>query len=168
MAINTSNKRQNFNINAEQEAELQDLQSDFAAASAKDTILKAVHLARVLSREVKSGKRIGLIDKRSGDVTEIILPDLENAASNNWTYLVSRPHSWKKQLFIKGRKLTAAQIWFDMKSNQMSYAEAAENWNLPVEAVLEAENYCLQNRSLLQMEADEEKLALQTGGVRLA
>ena len=160
-------KRQNFNITPEQEAELFALQSDFAAPTAKDTILKAVHLARVLAAEVKNGKRIGLIDRRSGLVTEIILPELEAAQDSGWTYLVPRPHAWKKQLFIKGRKQTAASLWLDMQTNRMSHAEAAENWDLPVAAIVEAEAYCVQNRALIQLEADEERLALQSAGVKL-
>lgn len=169
MTVSADLKRQNFNITPEQEAELFALQADFAAPSAKDTILKAVHLARVLTREIKGGKRLGLIDRQSGTVTEVILPELETAtAANPWTYLVPRAHAWKKQLFIKGRKLTAAQVWLDMQANRMTYTEAAENWDLPVEAVAEVEAYCIQNLVLIQMEADEEKLFLQVSGIKIA
>lgn len=43
----------------------------------------------------------------------------------------------------------------------MTEAEAAANWELPVEAVAEAADYCRHNAGLLQMEADEEKLLSQ-------
>ncbi len=155
-------KRQNFNVTPEQEAELLALQSELSAPSVKDAILKAVRLTLLLRREVRSGRRIGLKDAQ-GNVTEMILPELEAAGSPRWTYLVERPHSWKRQLFVKGRRLTAAQVWLDMQANQMTEAEAALNWELPSEAVAEIAAYCEQSRALLQMEADEEKLLLSQG-----
>ena len=159
-------KRQNFNVTPEQEAELLTLQSELSAPSVKDAIFKAVRLALFLRREVQRGRRIGLKDPQ-GNVTEIIMPELEAAGSPSWTYLVERPHSWKKQLFVKGRKLTAAQVWLDMQANQMTEAEATQNWELPVEAIAEIAEYCRRSAGLLQMEADEEKLLLLSQGVRL-
>jgi len=41
-------------------------------------------------------------------------------------------------------------------------------WDLPLEAVAEIAEYCESNGSLLQMEADEEKLFLSSQGVRLS
>ena len=54
-----------------------------------------------------------------------------------------------------------------MQANQMSREEAADNWELPVEAIGEVIRYCEQNRALLQMEAAEEKLYRQAKGVAL-
>jgi hypothetical protein len=160
-------KRQNFNVTPEQEAELLALQNEFASPSIKDAIFKAVRLALFLRQEVKRGSRLGLKDQ-GGIVTEIIMPEWEALGSPPWTYLVERPYSWKKQLFVKGRKLTAAQVWLDMKANQMTELEAAENWDLPVEAVTEIKTYCESHASLLQMEADEEKMFLSRQGIRLS
>ena len=39
----------------------------------------------------------------------------------------------------------------------MSAEEAADNWNLPVEAVREAVRYCEAHSALLRMEAEEER-----------
>lgn len=159
-------KRQNFNVTPEQEAELLALQQEFASPSIKDAIFRAVRLTLFFRREIRSGQRIGLRD-HSGNVTDIILPELEASASLPWTYLVDRPYSWKKQLFVKGRRLTAAQVWLDMKANQMTEREAADNWDLPVEAVAEIINYCEKNASFLQMEADEERLFLASQDISL-
>lgn len=82
-----------------------------------------------------------------------------------WQFLVARPHAWRKQLYIKGRKLRAATVWQDMLANQMTVEEAAENWDLPVAAIHEAVQYCEANRVLLQLEAAEELLCLQAAGV---
>ncbi|MEB3219228.1 MAG: hypothetical protein VKN72_23755 [Nostocales cyanobacterium 94392] len=85
----------------------------------------------------------------------------------NWQYLVTRPHPWRRQLYIKGRKLLASTIWQDMISNDMSAEQAAENWNLPLAAIYETINYCENNRELLKLEADEERYRLESKGVSL-
>ena len=159
-------KRQNFNVTPEQEAELLALQSELSASSVKDAIFKAVRLALFLRREVRRGLRLGLKDPQ-GSVTEVIVPELEASGSPSWTYLVERPHSWKRQLFIKGRKLSAAQVWLDMQANGMTPTEAAENWELPPSAIAEVVEYCERSASLLQMEADKENLLLLSQDVRL-
>lgn len=167
MSASLELKRQNFNVTPEQEAELLALQQEFASPSIKDAIFRAVRLTLFFRHEIKSGRRIGLRDRR-GNVTDIILPELEVASALSWTYLVERSYSWKKQLFVKGRKLTAAQVWLDMKANHMTEQDAAENWDLPLEAVAEIVHYCESSRPLLQMEADEEKLFLSSQDVQLS
>ena len=164
----TATKRQNFDITPEQEAEIALLQQAFGVGSAKDAILKSVHLSLVLAQEVKGGKRLCFIDQRhNGSITEVLLPELETVGAASWLYLVERPHSWKKQLFIKGRKITAAQVWLDMQTNRLSVADAAENWDLPLDAVREIIRYCEQNRDLLSAEAAEERLNLAQNRVNL-
>jgi uncharacterized protein (DUF433 family) len=164
MVIDT--KRQNFNITPEQEADLLALQREMDAPSVKDAILRAVRLALLVSREVRRGSRLYLADAH-GSMTAVMWPDFEAGAASSWTYLVARPHAWKKQFFIKGRRLTAAQVWLDMQSNHMSREEAADNWDLPIEAIDEVIRYCEQNRALLQMEAAEERLYLEAKEVTL-
>jgi len=89
-------------------------------------------------------------------------PEIEN-----WQYLIARPHAWRKQLYIKGRKLLASTIWQDMTANQMSAEQAAENWDLPLSAIYEAMNYCESHQELLKLEADEERYRLEAKGVQL-
>jgi len=89
-------------------------------------------------------------------------PEIEN-----WQYLVSRPHAWRKQLYIKGRKLLPSTIWRDMTANQMSPEQAAQNWNLPLSAIYEAINYCENHQELLKLEADEERYRLEAKKVQL-
>lgn len=89
-------------------------------------------------------------------------PEIEN-----WQYLTARPHAWRKQLYIKGRKLLVSTIWRDMSANQMSPEQAAENWDLPLSAIYEAINYCESHQELLKLEADEERYRLEAKGVQL-
>ena len=89
-------------------------------------------------------------------------PEIEN-----WQYLVARPHAWRKQLYIKGRKLLASTICRDMTGNQMSAEQAAENWDLPLSAIYEAMDYYENHQELLKLEADEERYRLEAKGVQV-
>ena len=129
-------------------------------------VLRAARVVLTLAREVEDGKRIYAGEPGSAQV-RLLLPDVE-AVSPRWQYLTARPHVWKRQLYVKGRRLTAGNVWYDMLANKMSSAEAAENWDLPVEAVEEIIRYCEANRGLICMESDEDRRALQDAGVTLA
>lgn len=88
-----------------------------------------------------------------------------NAAKTQWQYLEKRPHSWRQQLYIKGRKLTAFTVWSDMIVNEMTPEEVADSKELPLAAVLEAIEYCQTHEKLLQEEADAERRYLEVRGV---
>lgn len=165
MAAKTSLKRQNFNVTAEEDAELQRLREVLGAASVKDALLRSARIMLTLARELEGGKQLHIVQPGYNDV-RVLLPDVE-AASHSWTYLTQRPHAWKRQLFVKGRKLTAANVWFDMQANGMTIEEAADNWSLPISAVEEIVRYCEANRDLIGMEADEERCILLRSGVTL-
>jgi hypothetical protein len=154
MSVSTS-KRQNFNVTPEEESELNRLREALSASSVKDALLRATRLVLTLTQEVQEGRRLYLADK-NGNETRLLLPDIEYRQSGQWKYLTPRPHSWKRQLYVKGRRLTAANVWYDMQANRMTPEEGAENWELPLEAIDEIINYCEANRDLIAMEADEE------------
>ena len=52
-----------------------------------------------------------------------------------WNHLEQRPHPWRRQLYFKGKKLSAFAVWMDMIVNHTTLEETAENWDLPVGAV---------------------------------
>ena len=159
-------KRQNFNVTPDEEAELQRLREVLAAPSIKDALLRATRVVLTLSREVQEGRRLYSTDP-NGKETRLLLPDIEYAQGPAWIYLAPRPHSWKRQLYVKGRRLTAANVWYDMLANEMTPEEAAENWDLPLQAIEEIVRYCEANRDLIAMEADEERRFLHEKGVSL-
>lgn len=84
-----------------------------------------------------------------------------------WMYLVDQAHPWKRQLFVKGRKLPAAVVWSGMLVNKLSREQAADNWDLPVEAIDEILAYCEENKALLEMEAAEELRRLEQKGISI-
>ena len=97
-----------------------------------------------------------------------IVQSLQNTPEiENWQYLTARPHAWRKQLYIKGRKLLASTVWQDMTANGMSPEQAAENWDLPLSAIYETINYCQSHQELIKLEADEERYRLEAKGVQL-
>jgi uncharacterized protein (DUF433 family) len=75
-----------------------------------------------------------------------------------WKFLVQRMHPWRKQLYVKGRNLTARQLVGAIKANHFTEEAAAENFRLPIEAIREALAYAEQYAQLLATEAEIERL----------
>lgn len=92
---------------------------------------------------------------------------IEDRSPSHWHYLVERPHPWRRQLYIKGRNMTAAQLVSSMQANGLSAIQAAEDVDLPLAAVDEALRYCQENTGLLSLEAAEERRRLVERGHRL-
>jgi hypothetical protein len=161
----TDTKRQNFNITPEQEAELTWLRDAIGASSTKDAVLRAVRVLAILAREVQQGRRLYL-GTESGPLTQLLIPELQPPA-DGWKYLVARPHPWRRQLYVKGRKLRASTVWMDMQTNEMTVEEAADDWALPLEAIEEIIRYCGSHQQLLAMEAEEERRRLLEEGIPL-
>ena len=90
-----------------------------------------------------------------------------NTSKTQWKYLEPRPESWHQQLYLKKKKLRANTVWSDMLVNGDSIEEAADNWDLPVEAVEEVIRYCETHRELLRAEAESERRYLEERGVVL-
>ena len=88
-----------------------------------------------------------------------------NVSKIQWKYLESRPKSWRKQLYLKGKKLRANTVWSDMLVNGDSIEETADNWDLPKEAIEEVIRYCETHSELLRAEAESERLYLEKRGV---
>lgn len=152
-------KRQNFNTTPEQEAELTRLRELLDAPSVKDAILRAARVVALLAEETGNGGSL-YIKGTDGTLTRLLIPELEPVPTGKWTYLVTRPHEWRRQLSVKGRKLLASTVWSDILANAMTVAEAADNWDLPPEAIDEIVRYSESHLTLLHMEAEEERRRL--------
>ena len=94
--------------------------------------------------------------------------EAQETAVEPWRFLVRRLHPWRKQLYVKGRNLTARQLVGSIQANQMNDGQAAANYRLPIDAVREALAYVAKNIELLQTEAEIERLMHQReGGARV-
>ncbi|MGL5079203.1 MAG: hypothetical protein ACRDBG_25665 [Waterburya sp.] len=87
--------------------------------------------------------------------------------TTQWQYLEQHPHSWRKQLYIKGKRIKANVIYSDLIVNEMTPDDAAENWDLPKEAICEVIEYCQANQELLKQEAEEGRRRLEAKGVSI-
>jgi len=159
-------KRANFEVTPEQEARLVAVKELLQASSLKDAVLRMSSVVLVLARELASGKRLYVGD-RPGTVERLVLPELESV-EGGWRWLVARPHPWRRQLSVKGRKLLASQVWSDMRAHELTPEQTAQDWNLPPQAVEEILQYCEQNAALIALEAEEERRRLADAGVALA
>jgi uncharacterized protein (DUF433 family) len=158
-------KRQNFNITPEQEAEIAQLKEIINAPTTKDAILSAVRFYTVVAGRVKEGQELYMSGNKQNQVEKIMIPDLEVLKPSEYKYLIERPHAWKRQLCVKGRRLPAATVYGDILLDKMSPVETAANWDLPLEAVYECIRYCKENESLIRMESEEERRLLAVEGI---
>jgi uncharacterized protein (DUF433 family) len=115
--------------------------------------------AFMLERLDSLESRLRLLEKR------IDGSEMPEAAVDPWQHLVRRSHPWRKQLYVKGRNLTARQLVGAIKANRLDEEAAATDYRLPVEAIREALAYVEENKELLETEAEIERLMLKRGGV---
>jgi len=160
----SATKQQNLQITPEQEAQLNWLKNALGASNIEETILRSITVIVTLKQHLKPGSELFLHNQE--EQIRLLIPELEAPPhQEEWQYLVSRPHPWRKQLYIKGRKLRAFSVWRDMIVNELSLEEAADNWDLPLAAVSEAIGYCESHQELLKLEAEEEGYRLAQEGV---
>ncbi len=164
--MTSQSKRANFDVTPEQEARLSAVKELLQASSLKDAVLRMTSVMLVLARELASGKHLYL-GERPETAERLVLPELETV-DGGWRWLVARPHPWRRQLWVKGRKLLAAQVWSDMRANQLTREQVSLDWDLPPQAVDEIVRYCEDNAALIALEADEERRRLSDAGVALA
>jgi len=94
---------------------------------------------------------IAPLNKAGDETSETEIP------VDSYLHLVQRPHSWRQQLFIKGRNLSVRQLVGTALANRMNEEEAAEDLSLPIEAIREAFAYFDQNKELLELESAFER-----------
>lgn len=82
-----------------------------------------------------------------------------------YAHLEARPDSWRKQLYLKERNMTVWHVVGRMQAHGYSSAEAAEYFDLPLAAVLEAVDYYQRNKELVDAETAEEGRRLRKAGL---
>ena len=83
-----------------------------------------------------------------------------------YQHLEPRPGSNYRTLFIKGRKLRASLVDAMIHGPEpRTPEEFAEDFQLPVEAVLEALDYVDKNRAIIEKERDDEAARLRARGL---
>lgn len=85
----------------------------------------------------------------------------ERKKGEGYLYLTPRPHPWKKQLFIKGRNMSASHLVRHLQREGWSLERTAQEFSLPLESILEAVHYFHHHEKLIEMEELEEKRRLE-------
>jgi hypothetical protein len=86
--------------------------------------------------------------------------------AGEYKYLARRDASRYQQLFYRGRQLRAETLFrqtigVDPRTPQ----QVAEDYDIPVDAVLEAIHYCTHNEELLRLEREQDLADLRARGL---
>ena len=86
--------------------------------------------------------------------------------ATRYEHLEARPNSNYRQLFLKGRRIRAAVIDEVIHGpDPRTPEEFAQDYQVPLDAVLEALDYVSQNRSLIEQERDREAANIHARGL---
>ena len=108
----------------------------------------------------RRGKRVIATDR---DVLperfeEPVIAGLESLG-RDWQWLVRRDHPWRRQLWVKGRNLTAGDVARTALVEGWTPERTAEEFDLPAEAVVEAISYAEIAADLIAAEEAENRIA---------
>jgi uncharacterized protein (DUF433 family) len=82
-----------------------------------------------------------------------------------YKHLEPRPGSNYRTLFLKGRRIRAAIVDRVIHGPEpRTPEEFAADFEVPLEAVLEALDYATKNRELIEVESESELASLRAGG----
>ncbi len=151
-------RRWQIDLRTEDELTLARARQVFGAEGDSEAGRALLGLFAKLSAAIEQGTVISFLpgdDPRAVDAfpefTRVLRPE------SRYTWLVAPPHPWRKQLSIKGRRLTAGQLVEVMEAEDLTVETAAREFALPIEAVIEAVDYVARNRPLVLAEAAEEQ-----------
>ncbi len=157
-----------FNLPAEQVRVLDVLGRKLALRSRADLMQEALSTFVWFAQQRLRGRVIVSIAPEEVDklahAVELASPSTAWASDDLYEYLVARPDSWRRQLWLRGRHMTVGQLVAWMTANNLSPVEAAEDFDLPLTQVEEALAYYDMHRDLVDNELREEKTYLQRKG----
>ena len=85
-----------------------------------------------------------------------------------YKFLEPRARSNYKQLWVKGRHMRAEVLYRCTAGPEPESPEqVAKDYDLPVDAVLEAIDYCIRNKDLLDAERSREAASIRARGLDL-
>ncbi len=85
--------------------------------------------------------------------------------TNGYKYLGPKRGSMYRQFFVKDRGIRAQTLYHETLGEEArTPQEVAEDFDVPLEAVLESIRYCHENEALLQEEWEEEEASIRAHG----
>lgn len=87
--------------------------------------------------------------------------------ATQWKYLDRKPGSNYRQLFIKGRRISARTLYGSYMSDEepMTIEQIAANWQVPIEAVREAIAYCESKPPEIEEDFRVEQALMEAHGI---
>ncbi len=86
--------------------------------------------------------------------------------TNGYLHLEPRPGSSYRQLFIKGRKIRAEVLYRETIGEEpRTPEEVARDFEVPLDAVLDAIDYATKNEELLRRERDRDLALIREMGL---
>ena len=163
MKSNLSRRRLTVDLSADAETATRSMVDRFFRGVTADAVRSALSLLEWTLRARRSGKRVVAVapEELPDRFEEPVLPGVEEQLANDWTWLVQRPHPWRRQLFVKGRRLAAGDLARTIEIEAWSPHEAAEQFELPLDAILELQRYLAANRELVLAEERENAIAAE-------
>ena len=147
------------------------LEQRLSVRSRADLLQQAYGTFLWIVDEMLDGRRIISVDSAALEQVarfkELSLPAVEPLRFRHYRYLVERPETGRQQLYLKGRNMTAGQLIYTMRANDLDAESAAEDLALTLEQVREALVYYEIHRELIESEMAEEGRLLQAQGVAL-
>lgn len=163
--------RVQVDLSAAEASLLQHLATRLSVRSRADLLQQAYGTFLWILNEMLAGRRIISIEPESiqqvDHYKELSVPAIEPLRFEHYDYLVARPETGHKQLYLKGRNMRVSHLIYTMRANQLSVEEAAADMDLPPAQVKEAQLYYQINQELIEHEVEEERQRLMAGGVEL-
>lgn len=158
-----SRRRLSVDLPPDTEAATRAIADRYFRGVTTDAIRASLSLLAWVIDAKREGKRVLAVegDNVPRRFEEPVLPGLEEQLTTDMTWLVRRPHAWRRQMWVKGRRVTAGDLARTVEIEGWTLEQAAEEYDLPVAAILEAQRYLAANRELVIAEEQENALAAQ-------
>jgi uncharacterized protein (DUF433 family) len=155
--------RLHIDVSEANDANVRRLADRFYRGVLADVVRDSLSLFDWVIQARLAGKRVIAVESERlpEAYSEPVVPGLEEAMNQEWRWLVARDHPWRRQLWIKGRKIAAGDLARTIQTESWSPEEAARQYDLDVEAVLEALRYAEQEAQLIAAEEAENRMAAE-------
>lgn len=141
------------------ERHVRDIAARYYRGVLGDAVTAGLETLRWVVDALQRGKRVVAVDPADlpEAYAEPLLPGLPRPEAE-WVWLVRRDHPWRRQLWIKGRQLTAGDLARTIEIEGWTPERAADEYGLPLEAVVEALRYAETARELIEAEEAENRI----------
>ena len=162
-------RRLSVDLPADTEMAVRTLADRYFRGVASDAIRAALSFLTWTAGERDRGRRIIAVSGEDlpSRYAEPVLPEL-TGPGDDWTWLVRRPHAWRRQPYIKGTRLVAGDLARTIEVEGWTVDRAAGEYDLPRDAILEAQGYLVGHRDLVFAEERENAIAAQAAAAAAA